>query len=130
MSIDESILLQILFQNKGKMTSDQIVCVVLLSGLLGVLIFRRVDIIPFLPGSCIIVLSLIVVLWGTCFITERHNAYRNLQQSVVDITTKNTSVPDGWHKVPGYFGKTFFVGYGAYCIFLWGLFVAVVIVYD
>lgn len=111
------------------MTSDQFWCVFLLSGYLGALIFNKAVVLSFTSSSIVILASLIVVLWGTFFIVERHSIYRVLQQKIVDIVKGNTDVPDGWHNIPGYFGKTFITGYGAYCGILWGFFSVVVLWY-
>jgi len=129
MCIDKAALLQILAQNKEKMSTDQFWCVALLSGYFGTLILKRTYILSFASGILIILLSLILAIWGTLYLVERHKTYIALQMKVADLVRGITDVPDGWHNVPGYFGKTFIMGYGAYCIIIWLLFAFVIRLY-
>ena len=73
-------VLQIINQQKDKMTSEQLWCVVLLSGAFGALILNSSGIASLVPAWVVILLSVLAAAWGITFVWSRHKNYMELQE--------------------------------------------------
>lgn len=133
--MDNDTVLQIINQQKDKMTSEQFWCVVLLSGVFSALILNRSDIVPTIPGWAVIVLSVMAAAWGIGFVRSRHTNYVELQETFARLVAEEKDVPPGWRSKPKHLQKTkrwryFFSeytqGHGSYMIILAILLVTVV----
>ena len=138
MSDNKAVFMQIINQNKDKMTSEQFWCVALISGGMGALILNRDDILLFLPGWVVAIFALIVALWGLFYIYNRHKYYVDLQTAFVRMIEKEQDVPKGWQEIPRSFRRKerldfifreFLPGYGAYAIIVLALSVVVCVLY-
>ena len=137
MSDNRGVVLQIINQNKDKMTSEQFWCVALIAGGLGTLILNRDDILLFLAGWLVVIFALVVTLWGLFYIYSRHKNYTELQGAFARIIKEDQDVPKGWHETPllfrreplNYIFKEFLPGYGAYQIIILALSVIVCVHY-
>ena len=138
MSDNRAVIMQIINQNKDKMTSDQFWCVALISGGMGALILNRGDILLFLPGWLVAIFALIVALWGYFYIYNRHKYYVDLQSAFVRMIKGDKDAPECLKQIPVSFRKKqrlkhirkeFLPGYGAYAIIILALSVVVCVLY-
>ena len=137
MSDNRGVTLQIINQNKDKMTSEQFWCVALVSGGLGTLILNQDDISLFLGGWAVVILALVVALWALFYIYKRHENYAELQRAFACMVEEDQDVPKGWQQPPlsfsreplNYVFKEFLPGYGAYQIIILALSVVVCVHY-
>jgi len=138
MSDNKAVFMQILNQNKDKMTSEQFWCVALISGGMGALILNKDDILLFLPGWLVAIFTLIVALWGLFYIYYRHKGYADLQSAFVRLIEGDKDAPNCLKQIPVSFRKKqrlkhiqkeFLPGYGAYAIIILALSVVVCVLY-
>jgi len=137
MSDNKAVIMQIINQNKDKMTSDQFWCVALISGGMGALILNRYDILLSLPGWLVAIFALAVALWGLFYIYNRHKYYVDLQSAFARIIKGDKDTPEGWRQIPVSFRENrlkhirteFLSGYGAYQIIVLALSVVVCVLY-
>ncbi len=137
MDIHRDTILQIIDQQKNKMSSEQFWCVALLSGAFGALVLNKSD-VSFLPSWLVILLSLLATVWGVVFVLDRHRNYRELQDTFARLVREETEIPPGWIKKPPRFGDNWFSyivnqylrGYGSYILIILALFVVVTIRYS
>ena len=137
MSDNKAVFMQIINQNKDKMTSEQFWCVALISGGMGALILNKDDILLFLPGWFVAIFTLIVALWGLFYIYNRHKGYADLQSAFVRIIKGDEDTPECLLQIPVSFRenrlkhirKEFLPGYGAYAIIILALSIVVCVLY-
>ena len=137
MSDNKAVILQILNQNKDKMTSEQFWCVALISGGMGALILNQEAILTVLPGWLVVIFALIVALWGLFYIYYRHKGYADLQSAFVRIIKGDEDTPECLLQIPVSFRenrlkhirKEFLPGYGAYAIIILALSIVVCVLY-
>ncbi len=99
-------VLQIINQQKDKMTSEQLWCVVLLSGAFGALILNSSNIASTVPAWIVILLSVLAAAWGIAFVWSRHKNYMELQEKFAELVAGISDLPSSWLKNPEYLRKT------------------------
>jgi hypothetical protein len=138
MDAQRDTILQIIDQQKGKMTSEQFWCVALLSGAFGALVLNASSVLPLIPHWTTILLCFLVAVWGTGFVRSRHANYVELQETFARLVEGEKDVPAGWHARPRSLSETggwryvlreHTQGSGSYAVIIWVLFAVVVIRY-
>jgi hypothetical protein len=137
MSDNRAVFMQILNQNKDKMTSEQFWCVALISGGMGALILNQEAILIVLPSWLVAIFALIVASWGLFYIYYRHKGYADLQRAFVRMIEWDKDAPECLKQIPvsfreerlKYIRREFLPGYGAYAIIILALSIVVCVLY-
>ena len=93
-------ILQIIDQQKAKMTSEQFWCVVLVSGAFSALILNSNEVASKFHSTIVVSLSVLAAAWGIIFVWNRHKYYEELQGKFCELVADETDVPENWKMNP------------------------------